>query len=163
MNSRLNACLERLNSHGLPMIPQQALAIHAKLEAPPRLLAHHFLVHQAAATLVSKLTEHWQNLKIDENAVLFGAATHDIGKAEVRRELSEPGCDHEILGFALLMENSIPLQLARFTKDHGLGQELEGLEDLLVCVADKCWKGKREEKLECSMPEPKSPGSSRPQ
>lgn len=130
------------------MIPQQALEIHIKLDAPPRLLAHHTLVHQIAARLLLKLTEYWPNLEIDEDAVLFGAATHDIGKAEVRRELSEPGCDHEILGFAVLMENSIPLPLARFAKSHGLGSELDGLEDLLVCLADKCWKGKRDEELE---------------
>ena len=148
VSTEFSACLERLKHHGIPPIPRLALDLHIKVEASPRLLAHHFLVHQAAATLLSELNKIVPGLKIDGEAVLFGAATHDIGKAVVTRELSEPGREHEILGFVLLMENSVPASPARFAKDHGLGSELDHIEDFLVCLADKVWKGKRDQALE---------------
>lgn len=148
VSTEFSAYLERLKHHGIPPIPRLALDLHAKLEASPRLLAHHSLVHQAAVKLLSELTRIVPGLKIDGEALLFGAATHDIGKAVVTRELSEPGREHEILGFVLLMENSVPASLARFAKDHGLGSELDHIEGLLVCLADKVWKGKRDQALE---------------
>ena len=141
-------CLKRLDSYSLPPIPRLALHINRKLKAPPRLLAHHFLVHQVAASLVSGLTEKWPDLNIDLEAVLFGAATHDIGKTVALEEFSAPGKKHELLGFNLLMDNSISTHLARFARDHGRGTELVDLEGLVLCTADRCWKGKRDEALE---------------
>jgi hypothetical protein len=141
-------CVEKLESQGLVRPPQLALEILEKREASPRLIAHHFLVHAAACDLTSALVNLWPGLNFDVEAVLFGAASHDIGKVLVPQELSEPGKRHESLGWELLLEASIPRQLARFAETHGQGAQNERIEDLLVCLADKCWKGKREDELE---------------
>jgi len=39
-------------------------------------------------------------LSFDADAVAFGAATHDIGKARHLEELTVPGVRHEAAGFA---------------------------------------------------------------
>jgi hypothetical protein len=79
----------------------------------------------------------------------MGAAIHDIGKAIHPRELSEPGHAHEDAGRRLLVEHGWPEQLARFAVTHGGDLDADDpLEDLLVAVADKVWKGKRDDALE---------------
>ena len=148
MSFQFAACLERLEAYGLPSIPLLAIEIHKKFEAPPRLIAHHFLVHQVASELLCNIRTNWPGLEVDTEAVAFGAATHDIGKSLATLELSESGSEHERLGFEMLCAESVPTRFARFARDHGLGARLEQIEELLVCTADKCWKGKRQEELE---------------
>ena len=72
--------------------------------APPRLVAHLTLVHDVARKLLSKLKKAFPGFKADEAAILFGAATHDIGKVKHLQELSRPGTLHEVDGAELLQE-----------------------------------------------------------
>lgn len=45
--------------------------------------------------------------------MLFGAATHDVGKVLQPAELSGPGSAHEPAGHALLLPHGAPERLAR--------------------------------------------------
>jgi hypothetical protein len=92
----------------------------------------------------------WPDLSIDREEVLFGAATHDIGKVVYRNELIEPGSRHESEGWKLLKRRNISSKLARFTQTHAKWKNDQSitLEDLVVALADKCWKGKRDDELE---------------
>jgi metal-dependent HD superfamily phosphatase/phosphodiesterase len=58
-------------------------------------------------------------LEFDQDAVLFGAAIHDIGKAVHPDELSRLGSAHEEAGRALLVAHGVPASLARFAATHG--------------------------------------------
>lgn len=80
---------------------------------------------------------------------LWGAATHDLGKALVPAELSGPGREHEAVGRRWLEEQGVAPALARFAETHGTAwDEGEDLEDLLVALADAVWKGSRVDRLE---------------
>ena len=80
--------------------------------------------------------------------MLFGAAIHDIGKCLHPEEQSRPGHQHEAAGETLLIECGIAPARARFCRTHGEWKSESPLEDLLVALADKIWKGKRDELLE---------------
>ena len=97
-------------------------------------------VHDVAAHLLRELAP-----KVDREAVLFGAATHDIGKVLNPGELSGPGSLHEAAGYQLLLARGIAEQRARFARDHSRPNDLE---DQLVALADKLWKGRRDRELE---------------
>lgn len=131
-------------------LPYAAVGLCCRFDAPPRLVAHLTLVHDTAVSLLERLGHAYPALKVDSDAILFGAATHDIGKAVHREELSAPGKLHERCGVELLMEAGIPRQQARFAWTHGNWNDGDAiaLEDLLVALADSCWKGKRVAELE---------------
>lgn len=82
------------------------------LHAPPRLVAHLLLVHDVACELVAWVSRHHPSVALDPEAVLFGAATHDIGKVLHPNELSGPGSAHEPAGYALLRERGVSERLA---------------------------------------------------
>ncbi|MES9538455.1 HDIG domain-containing metalloprotein [Actinomadura sp. NPDC000600] len=134
---------------GLRPLPERAARLLEDLDAPPRLAAHLRAVHDVAAELVEWARERHPGLAVDAEAVLFGAATHDIGKVLHPAELSGPGAEHERAGHALLRERGVEERLARFARTHaswdGLGV---GIDDLLVSLADKVWKAKRVPDLE---------------
>ncbi|MBM7845453.1 HD domain-containing protein [Herpetosiphon giganteus] len=141
-----NAYRDQLGLYGLPT---QAALLLSQLNAPPRLLAHAILVHDVAQQLVSALRENWPKLAIDRDQVAFGAALHDIGKIHYPEELSSPGHLHEAAGQAMLIAAGIDAQLARFCLTHAAWRtQTLALEDLLVALADTCWKGKRQQALE---------------
>jgi hypothetical protein len=119
------------------------------LDVPDRLTKHLNIVHATAYSLLRVITESFPNLVIDKRLVLFGAASHDIGKIIHPEELHEPGKMHELAGMDLLKKNGFSNEESRFAFTHGNWKE-EGLtiEDLLVSLADKLWKGKRIEALE---------------
>jgi hypothetical protein len=106
-------------------------------------------VHDVAHQLVTWVQGEHPSVQLDAEAVLFGAATHDIGKAVHPAELSGPGSAHESSGRELLLARGVEPRLARFAATHadwnGPGVRLE---DLLVSVADKVWKGKRAQEPE---------------
>ena len=131
-------------------LPPEAEALCEQAGASPRLVAHLVLVHDVAATLVERLTTAFPDLPLDRNAILFGSATHDIGKTQFPMELSQPGQQHEAAGVEILMSYGVPEARARFATTHANWQELNPpqIEDLLVALADKCWKGKRVDELE---------------
>ncbi|MBU2669169.1 phosphohydrolase [Actinoplanes bogorensis] len=130
-------------------LPPDASALLTELAAPPRLVAHLTAVHDVAVSLVDWLALAYPGLVVDREAVLFGAATHDIGKTIHVEELSGPGTRHEPAGHRLLLERGVEPRRARFAGTHG-SWTADGveLEDLLVSLADKVWKAKREESLE---------------
>lgn len=116
---------------------------------PPRLLAHLGFVYDVEQSLVTWLQKHYPQVAFDNDKVLFGAATHDIGKVIATDELTMPGSMHENVGYQFLIEQGISPSLARFTLTHSAWTAPEcNLEDWLVSLADKVWKGKRVVELE---------------
>lgn len=130
-------------------LPSCVQALLQKVQAPPRLVAHLILVHHVAVQIVEKLRELWPPLQYDQEAVLVGAATHDMGKVLYPKECVEVGEKHEREGAALLEKYGFPQRYIHFTWTHAHWDQLDvSLEDLLVGWADKLWKGKRVEDLE---------------
>jgi hypothetical protein len=130
-------------------LPPDLRKLCEKVSAPPRLIAHLTLVHDAAAEIVARVRHCFPQLVCDCDAVLFGAATHDLGKVLHLDELTGPGKRHEADGPRLLEQNGVAPELARFARTHGAwSQERLPLEDLLVSLADTAWKGQRLDDLE---------------
>ena len=129
-------------------LPSDALALLVHVRAPARLVAHLTVVHEVSCRLVAGIRKAWPQLVVDTGAVAFGAATHDMGKARHPYELREPGTMHEGAGEQLLLAAGVSPALARFARTHGCLSDAHVLEDLLVMVADKIWKGKRDEAVE---------------
>jgi hypothetical protein len=131
-------------------LPDDARRVLNQLKAPPRLVAHLTLVYDVAADILQSLQGQWQDLPIDGDAVLFGAATHDVGKVLHPGELTGPGSNHERDGPGLLGQVGVPAERSRFARTHGTWRQEPALafEDLVVALADTCWKGKRDEELE---------------
>ena len=135
-------------SEYLPL-PAQAAEICQSVSAPPRLVAHLMLVHDVACKLTQRLQDAFPDLAFDPDLVRFGAAIHDIGKAIRRNELTGPGNLHERDGVALLLKAGVSEERTRFCRTHARWEEESmKIEDLLVALADKCWKGKRQPELE---------------
>lgn len=136
-----------LTDSALRPLPSRARELLEALNAPPRLAAHLRAVHDVAWQLADWVKLHYPAAEFDRPAMLFGAAIHDIGKAEYVGELSGPGSDHEPAGYEMLLARGVEERLARFARDHGSwdGASFEGL---LVSLADKVWKGKRVQDLE---------------
>ncbi len=134
-------------------LPPEITELLYKLNAPPRLMAHLTVVHDVAITITKKLEEQWPNLQYDKQAVLIGAASHDIGKTVYTHELTGPGQQHEEIGPNILTKNGIPENYVRFARTHGRWQQEPSiqLEDLLVAFADTIWKGARDEALEMAI------------
>jgi len=128
-------------------LPSVAAELLEALDAPPRLAAHLRAVHHVAHQVTERLAPY--GLATDRTAVLFGAATHDIGKVRHIEELTGPGHAHEPAGQKILLQYGVPAELARFAATHGSWQEpARTVEDLLVSVADTVWKGERVTALE---------------
>ncbi|MBO3741684.1 phosphohydrolase [Actinoplanes sp. NEAU-H7] len=134
---------------GLPDLPPEAVTLLVEVGAPARLGAHLRVVYAVACELTAWLAAAHPALVFDRAAVVFGAATHDVGKVLHPRELSVPGSLHEPAGERLLVQRGVPPRLARFAGTHGSWHDSRaGVEDHLVSLADKIWKGKRVEDLE---------------
>jgi len=131
-------------------LPERVVALLIEADATARLVAHLRLVHDVALRLLDGLSRAWPDLRVDSEAVLFGAATHDIGKAVQPNELYEPGAMHEVIGRRMLIDSGVEERLARFAETHAKWKTSDDctLEDLLVALADTCWKGKRSERLD---------------
>lgn len=133
----------------LRMLPGRAADLLEQLQAPPRLAAHLRLVHDVASQLADRADGRYPELDYDRDAMLFGAATHDIGKVVFPAELTGPGSSHEEAGRRPLVAHGASAGLARFAATHSSwGSPGTGTEDLMVSVADKIWKNKRVPDLE---------------
>ncbi len=135
-------------------LPQRVRVLLDELGAPPRLVAHLTLVHQVANGLTEALSDTWPTLHFDRQAVLLGAATHNIGKVFFRNELREPGTAHEAAGELLLQHHGFSQNEARFARTHGQWQDDPAPptpEDLIFALADTIWKGKRDDCLETAV------------
>ena len=131
-------------------LPQDVEELLAKLNAPKRLKMHLLIVHDVAAILANAFQQAWTTLTLDKDLVRFGAATHDIGKVLHQNELYGHGSRHEEDGPKLLMDYGYAPEQSRFARTHGSWRTEPDLtlEDLLVALADTCWKGQRDSELE---------------
>ncbi|MFC7219253.1 phosphohydrolase [Streptomyces polyrhachis] len=130
-------------------LPDRVAELLSELGCPPRLAAHLRAVHDVAHQLVDWVQQRDPAVVFDRESVLFGVATHDVGKTVHLAELSGPGSAHEEAGRALLLSHGVSPQLARFAATHASwGDARIGLDDLLVTLADKIWKNKRVPDLE---------------
>jgi putative nucleotidyltransferase with HDIG domain len=145
-------------------LPPEAVILLRQVSAPPRLVAHLIVVHDVASSLVERICEAFPRLALDREAVLFGASIHDLGKSIYRSELVEPGKEHEKRGVELLRGMGVSEDRARFAFTHGNWGTAENitLEDLVVALADNCWKGKRVDELEARAVELLSSASGKP-
>lgn len=126
---------------------EQAYEFLKQLGAPPRLILHVCLVGEAADLLIEKLDG--MKVNFDEKFVRLGVAFHDAGKIIHPQELISLGNRHEVDGETLLISKGVNSQLARCCLSHARWKTMEcSLEELIIALADKLWKGKREVELE---------------
>jgi len=146
-------------------LSQETVNLLRQLAVPPRLVAHLILVHDVATSLVERLTAAFPEVTFSREEVLFGASIHDFGKVIERSELNRSGTQHEQRGIELLRSMGISDDRARFAYSHGNWAQMPGvtLEDLLVALADKCWKGKRVDELESKIASLLSAASKKPE
>lgn len=117
------------------------------LNAPWALVRHAELVLEAAELLVEGLRS--RAVPIDADFVRAGAVLHDAGKARHQQELTGPGKRHETDGPAMLEAVGVPSELAAIAATHAAWAAPErSLEERLVTLADKLWKGSRRGGLE---------------
>ena len=106
-------------------------------------------VHRhVAVQLVDWVTEKHPAVPVDRDAVLLGAALHDVGKVLHPAELTGPGSAHELAGYQLLVDRGVPAAAAVIARDHASWSSGSTVECLLVSLADKVWKDKRVDDLE---------------
>jgi hypothetical protein len=131
-----------------PLASADGLALLRSLGATPWLVRHHELVVEAAVLLCHGL-ERALDVDIDRETILLGASLHDAGKIVHPEEMSVAGTRHEAAGRELLVRSGVPAAIARFCVTHAdwNGPDCT-VEDGLVALADKLWKGKRDEALE---------------
>jgi hypothetical protein len=120
----------------LRALPDQVDLLLRRLDAPPRLAAQLRAVHDAAHRLIDLLHRRYPGVRIDREAVLYGAATHDIGRSIRAGELAGPGSAHEGIG---------PLDQAGWPAADWADVTFE---DLLVSLADKICRAERVPELE---------------
>ena len=127
-----------------------AREVHELLEslgAPERLIVHLQLVGEVADDLLEELKSF--GIDLDATIVRLGAAVHDAGKIVFGNELDEAGDAHELAGEKLMREAGLPAEIARCCASHARYDAMPvSLEELLVALSDKLWKGKREGDLE---------------
>lgn len=132
-----------LNPHSV----EDATRLLTSLGAPPRLLRHVALVGEAGERLLELAGA--LHLPIDPALVRVGIVLHDAGKIIVSAELDAPGGEHEPRGQDLLLKHGVSPALARICLSHARWSEMSvSLEELLVALADKLWKGVRSTLLE---------------
>jgi len=131
-----------------PPLPPEAQELCRRLKAHPRLVVHLQLVHECAVRLLDWLEASFPKTQIDGDLVRFGAATHDLGKTLHPEELGAGGTLHQEDGPGFLESLGVDPMRARFAKTHSQWDLEMPLEDLIVALADKVWKGRRIEALE---------------
>ena len=118
-----------------------------QLGAPPRLIRHLELVGEAADELLRAYDD--LGIKSDTNLIELGVAVHDAGKILHPAELNEPGSLHEAAGRQLLLSHGVQPEVAQCCVTHATWSLPDvSFEEQTVALADKLWKGKREEALE---------------
>jgi HD domain len=130
-----------------PASVEDANLLLARLGAQPRLLRHVALVGEAGERLLELAGA--LHLPIDPALVRVGIVLHDAGKILVSAELDAPGREHEPRGQDLLLTQGVSPTLARICLSHARWSEMTvSLEELLVALSDKLWKGVRNAPLE---------------
>ena len=122
-------------------------ALLRELGAPPRLLTHVRLVGEAADAILERVQA--MSVRVDAPFVRLGVRFHDAGKILHPEELDGPGSAHEPDGERLLLQHGVRPEIARCCLSHARWADMEvSLEELLVALADKLWKGVRHAELE---------------
>jgi hypothetical protein len=120
----------------LPSLPPAAQDLCQQLNAPPLLVVHLQLFHEAARKIVLGLKKEFPGFVLDEPAILFGAATHDLGKTLHPEEIGASGEKHQEDGPALLISKGVDPRLARFALTHSQWDDTMSVEDFVVALAD---------------------------
>lgn len=129
------------------MTPEDAHALLGQLGAPAHLVRHAELVREVASTLCVGCGE--LGVTLDVEFILAGATLHDVGKTRHLEELHVAGHQHEHAGQRLLLEHGVESTLARVCVSHAQWSHMDcSLEELVVALADKLWKGERVQALE---------------
>lgn len=124
-----------------------AVQLLTALGAPARLLRHAELVGEACDALLALLAEH--GVALDAGFVRAGVVLHDAGKCAHPAELAAPGSLHEDEGERMLLARGVDPSLARVCRSHARWATMEcSLEELVVALSDKLWKGVRVAALE---------------
>lgn len=127
--------------------PTDAFKLLHQLQAPQHLITHVTLVSEAAVDLLQYLET--LKLPVDKNFVLIGVALHDIGKIQFQEEMYAAGSRHEQAGQQKLLALGVNPAIARCCVSHGQWESMPcSLEELLIALSDKLWKGKRVQALE---------------
>lgn len=130
-----------------PASVADARALLVELGAPQRLIRHGELVGEAAEMLVMRLRK--LGVSIDEEVVRLGVVLHDAGKIVHPHEFERPGAEHEPAGETLLLGRGVSSEIARMCLSHARWDSMPvSLDELLVALADKLWKGARKPGLE---------------
>lgn len=133
-----------------PKSRQQAFDLLRQLGAPTRLLQHAILVGEAAESLLDGVRA--LGLSPNVELVRIGVVLHDVGKILHPGELSEPGARHETAGEALLLSRNVSTEIARICVTHADWHDPNvSLDELLVALADKLWKGSGNPNLRTSL------------
>jgi len=126
---------------------ESAFKLLDELDAPEHLKKHVKLVGEAADALLLKLT--MLAIEVDRDFIDAGVVIHDVGKIVHTEEMAGPGSEHETKGKELLEGRAVDAKLARVCLSHARWDAMEcSLEELLIALSDKLWKGKRESALE---------------
>jgi hypothetical protein len=130
-----------------PPNPDHARRLLVALGAPSRLIRHGELVEEAAEALCRGFSA--LQVPVDAAFVHLGAVLHDAGKIRHPSELTGPGSAHEAAGQRMLLEHGVDADLARTCVSHARWADLPvSLDELVVALADKLWKGVRVADLE---------------
>lgn len=117
-----------------------------KNNAPDKLIKHLYIVSMVA----TKISNYILNFNVPHNQelVICGAGLHDFGKIQYPEELMQAGSRHENEGKRVLLEQGVSLEIAQCCVSHAKWEETDKLEELLIALADKLWKGNRNDNLE---------------
>jgi predicted hydrolase (HD superfamily) len=130
-----------------PSSRAEAKALLQSLGAPRHLLRHVDLVGEAADQILVELRA--SNIKVNEQFILVGVALHDVGKIKHPSEMTAPGSNHEPTGEEMLLAAGASPEIARVSLSHARWSQMPvSLEELIVALADKLWKGVRVPELE---------------
>ncbi len=131
----------------MPKSREQAFELLDKLGVCGHLKTHVTLVGEAADLLISAIEK--LGIVLDRDFIQAGVVIHDIGKIIHTNEMTGPGSEHEPEGEKMLLKAGVCARLARVCLSHARWASMEcSLEELLIALADKLWKGKRVENLE---------------
>jgi hypothetical protein len=125
----------------------EAKCLLQSLGAPRHLLQHVDLVGEAADLLLLALRAN--QIEVNEQFVLVGVVIHDVGKIVHPAEMTAPGNSHEPTGEQMLLAAGAPAEIARVCLSHARWSQMPAtLEELIIALADKLWKGVRVSELE---------------
>jgi predicted hydrolase (HD superfamily) len=130
-----------------PNSAEAARELLVGLGAPERLLRHVELVGEAGDLILKQLAS--LAVPVRQDFVRVGIVLHDVGKILHTAELNQPGAKHEPAGEDLLLSNGVSPEIARVCLSHARWTTMDtSLEELLIALADKLWKGVRKPELE---------------